>query len=166
MLLYGVDVHIFFPNTMYTDGYEAENKTKPSITKKIEEGDEGVTPDQAAASLFKGLQRGQVHITCDLITSLFSASTRGATPRNSWLLDALFDFVAYVCALLAYFCSAELMFAAACGTCLENVCGETGCSASGRTRAISGCKGILLDYSFHVVYCSLQKQSSSCCVTA
>jgi hypothetical protein len=47
--------------------------------------------------------------------------------------------------------SAELMFAGACGACLENVCGETGCSASGRTRALSGCKGILLDYSFHVI---------------
>ena len=104
MLLYGVDVHIFFPNTMYTDGYEEENKTKPSITKKIEEGDDGITADQAAAFLFKGLQRGQVHITCDLITSLFSASTRGGTPRNSWLLDGLLDFVAYVCSFLAYFC--------------------------------------------------------------
>lgn len=90
-------MHIFFPNTMYTSGYEEENKTKPLITKKIEEGDDGITADQAATSLFRGLQRGQVHISCDIITSLFSASTRGVTPRNNWLLDGLLDFVAYVC---------------------------------------------------------------------
>ncbi|KAF8801142.1 NAD(P)-binding protein, partial [Phlegmacium glaucopus] len=36
MMLYGVDVHIFFPPTMFTPGYEEENKTKPSIVKKIE----------------------------------------------------------------------------------------------------------------------------------
>lgn len=96
MMLYGVDVHIFFPNTMYTAGYDEENKTKPDIVKKIEEGDGGVTAEQAAVSLFKGLESGHAHITGDLITSLFRASTRGATARTSWLLDGLLDFVAYV----------------------------------------------------------------------
>lgn len=54
MLLYGVDVHIFFPNTMYTPGFEEENKTKPVITRKIESTDEGMTPEQAAAGLVAG----------------------------------------------------------------------------------------------------------------
>lgn len=53
-LLYGIDVHIFFPPTMYTKGYENENKTKPKLTLKIEEGDEGLTAEQAADALFKG----------------------------------------------------------------------------------------------------------------
>lgn len=39
---------------------------------------------------------GNVHISGDIITSLFSAGTRGATPRNNWLLEGLYDFVAYV----------------------------------------------------------------------
>jgi 3-dehydrosphinganine reductase len=54
MLLYGIDIHIFFPPTMFTPGYEEENKTKPKITRKIEESDDGLTPDQAALALFKG----------------------------------------------------------------------------------------------------------------
>jgi len=54
MLLYGIDVHIFFPPTMYTPGYEEENKLKPKITLKIEETDDGLTPDLAALRLFKG----------------------------------------------------------------------------------------------------------------
>lgn len=52
-MLYGIDVHIFFPGTMFTPGYEEENKTKPQIVKTIE-GTDGLTAEQAALALFKG----------------------------------------------------------------------------------------------------------------
>jgi len=96
MLLYGIDVHIFFPPTMFTPGYEEENKTKPKITLKIEESDGGLTPDQAAQALFRGVSDGQAHITGDFITSLFRASTRGAAPRSSWIIDGFYDIIAYI----------------------------------------------------------------------
>lgn len=54
MMLYGVDVHIFFPPTMFTPGYDEENKTKPKIAKEIEGVDDGLTAEQAALALFKG----------------------------------------------------------------------------------------------------------------
>jgi 3-dehydrosphinganine reductase len=54
-MLYGIDTHIFFPPTMYTPGFEEENKTKPSITRKIESTDEGLTAPQAAAGLLAGM---------------------------------------------------------------------------------------------------------------
>ena len=54
LLLYGIDVHIYYPATIYSPGYEEENKTKPEITKVIEGIDEGVTPKQGAAILLKG----------------------------------------------------------------------------------------------------------------
>ena len=53
-ILYGIDVHICFPGTIYTPGYEEENKTKPKITLKIEETDGGATPDAVAKGLLKG----------------------------------------------------------------------------------------------------------------
>jgi hypothetical protein len=62
LILYGINVHIYFPPTMYTPGYEAENKTKPKITLKIEETDAGLTPDQAATTLFQGMYPGLVAI--------------------------------------------------------------------------------------------------------
>ncbi|KAF8963279.1 oxidoreductase [Flammula alnicola] len=96
LLLYGIDVHIYFPATMYTPGFDEENKTKPDIVRKIESTDEGVTADQAAQALYKGVVNGRVHITGDIITALFSASTRGATPRHNWLLEGLFDMVAFI----------------------------------------------------------------------
>ncbi|KAG6814963.1 hypothetical protein H0H93_011492 [Arthromyces matolae] len=52
-MLYNIDVHIFFPPTMYTPGYDAEGLTKPKITKEIEGPDDGMTADQAANVLFK-----------------------------------------------------------------------------------------------------------------
>ncbi|KAL4072381.1 hypothetical protein V8B97DRAFT_1870391 [Scleroderma yunnanense] len=96
LLLYGIDVHIFFPPTMYTPGFDEENKTKPAITRKIESTDEGLTAEQAAAGLLAGVQRGDHHITADLITSLFRASTRGSAPRNNAFIDTVLDFIALI----------------------------------------------------------------------
>lgn len=53
LLLYGISVHCFFPCTIYTPGYEEENKTKPKITLKIEEADSGLQPEQVAEGIFK-----------------------------------------------------------------------------------------------------------------
>lgn len=55
LLLYSVGVHIFFPGTIYSPGYIEENKTKPKVTLKIEETDDGVSPEQAAEGLLKGM---------------------------------------------------------------------------------------------------------------
>lgn len=96
LMLYGIDTHIFFPPTMYTPGFDEENKTKPAITRTIESADEGLTADQAAAGLLAGVEKGHAHITADLITSLFRASTRGCAPRSNAALDFLLDLVALV----------------------------------------------------------------------
>jgi len=105
LMLYGVDVQIFFPNTMFTSGYDEENKTKPAIVKKIEEADDGITADQGAVTLLKGLESGHAHISGDTITNMFRASTRGAAYRSNWLLDGLLDFVAYVrCFYISHAC--------------------------------------------------------------
>jgi len=56
LLLYSIDVHIYFPVTIFTPGYEEENKIKPALTLKIEEGDDGVTPEYCAASLLQGMK--------------------------------------------------------------------------------------------------------------
>jgi 3-dehydrosphinganine reductase len=55
LMLYGISVHIFFPPTMFTPGYDEENKTKPQIVKDIESADDGLTADQAALALYKGV---------------------------------------------------------------------------------------------------------------
>ena len=47
-------VHIFFPGTFYTPGYEHENLSKPKITLKIEERDGGHTPEYCASWFLQG----------------------------------------------------------------------------------------------------------------
>ncbi|KAG0693242.1 hypothetical protein DFH29DRAFT_816540 [Suillus ampliporus] len=96
LMLYGIDTHIFFPPTMYTPGFDEENKTKPAITRTIESTDEGLTADQAAAGLLAGVENGHAHITADFITSLFRASTRGAASRSNTALDFALDFIAFI----------------------------------------------------------------------
>ena len=48
LMLYGIDVHIFFPNSMFTPGFEEESKMKPEIVKRIEGVEDGLTAEQAA----------------------------------------------------------------------------------------------------------------------
>jgi len=96
LLLYSIGVHIFFPGTIYSPGYIEENKTKPKITLKIEETDEGLQPEQAAEALLRGVQNGNFHISGDLLGNLFRSSTRGATPHNNVFLDAIYSFIGWI----------------------------------------------------------------------
>lgn len=52
--LYGVDVHIYYPNTIFTPGFEEECKTKPEISQILEGTVEGFTPAECANILFNG----------------------------------------------------------------------------------------------------------------
>ncbi|KAL1946736.1 hypothetical protein VTO73DRAFT_14840 [Trametes versicolor] len=96
LILYGIDVHIVFPGTIYTPGYETENLTKPKVTLKIEESDTGSTPEHVADSIFKGVQKGKFHITVDFLGHIFRASSAGSSPRNSYLSDMFFALIGYI----------------------------------------------------------------------
>ncbi|KAJ3144987.1 3-dehydrosphinganine reductase [Geranomyces michiganensis] len=96
LLLYGVRVHIFFPGTIYSPGYEEENKTKPAVTKLLEEADEGVTPDKAAEVLVRGIEREEYAIACDLTGNLIRSLTKGAVPSNRTVLDAVYASIGWV----------------------------------------------------------------------
>jgi 3-dehydrosphinganine reductase len=85
--LYDIGVHICFPGTILSPMLAEENKTKPQVTKKIEETDAGLPPLAIAMALLQGVESGHFHISVDLITHIFRASTRGSTPWNS-----IFDF--------------------------------------------------------------------------
>ncbi|KAF7314747.1 Protein kinase domain-containing protein [Mycena kentingensis (nom. inval.)] len=94
--LYDISVHLCTPGTIYSPGYIEENKTKPKITLKIEESDEGLQPEQVAAALIRGVEKNHFHIPVDLLGDLFRASTRGATPQNGYFLDVLYAFIGWI----------------------------------------------------------------------
>ncbi|KAG9050048.1 3-dehydrosphinganine reductase [Serendipita sp. 407] len=95
LALYDIDIQLFVPCTMYSEGYENENKTKPAITLNIEETDEGLTPEQAAVHMFKGIQKGHAHFSADLITEFFRVSTRGSAPNQNVFKDFLIYLIAW-----------------------------------------------------------------------
>ncbi|KAI0689747.1 oxidoreductase [Cytidiella melzeri] len=92
-VMYGIDIHITFPGTIFSPGLEEENKIKPKITLKLEEADEGLQPDKIAEYLLSGVSKGHFHITYDFIGNIFRASTRGSSPGNSSLLDQIYAFI-------------------------------------------------------------------------
>ncbi|KAH8107853.1 oxidoreductase [Cristinia sonorae] len=89
--LYGVGVHIFFPGTIFSPGLDTENKTKPKVTLKIEESDDGMSPERWADELLKGVRDGDFHVAGDFIGKVFRSATRGASPSTrSWIVDFVF----------------------------------------------------------------------------
>lgn len=61
MLLYGVKVHLYCPATITSPHLAIENATKPDITKKIEEGDAGLSPEACVPHLLGGMS-GRPHL--------------------------------------------------------------------------------------------------------
>ncbi|KAJ7781176.1 oxidoreductase [Mycena metata] len=96
LLLYDIGVHIFFPATIYSPGYTEENKTKPKITLKIEESDDGMQPEKVAEALLSGVESNYFHISGDLVGNLLRASTRGATPHNNVFTDWIYSLIGWV----------------------------------------------------------------------
>jgi 3-dehydrosphinganine reductase len=97
--MFGIKVHLYMPAGMLSPGYEEENKTKPKITQKIEEGDKPISCDAAAAILVKGIERGNYQITNDFITDLVRVSAKGAVPGNG-VLDVAYGVIGAVSQLL------------------------------------------------------------------
>lgn len=95
-MLYDIDIQIFFPPTIYSPGYENENRCKPDIVKRIEDTDDGLSPEQAASAMLQGVARGDFHISADLLTDIFRAGTRGAAPRTNWLFEIVYNIISYV----------------------------------------------------------------------
>ena len=93
-----VKVHTIFPATIFSAMYEEENKTKPDVTKKLEESDGGQTPDEVAAASVKGLEKGEEWVpTSGLVGSAMKVGMVGASKRNGWgIMDTLASWVVAV----------------------------------------------------------------------
>jgi 3-dehydrosphinganine reductase len=52
-------IHLYTPAGILSPGYEEEEKTKPAVTKKIEEGDEPISPEKCVEVLLSGESRSE-----------------------------------------------------------------------------------------------------------
>lgn len=115
MLLHNIDIHIFLPCGITGPGFDAENRTKPAVTKKIEEGDTPITPELCAAALESGapfflhlcktkktdwsrlgLKKGYYQITDNLVTEPIRLRSNGGVPTNNFFLDTLWLIIGSV----------------------------------------------------------------------
>lgn len=97
MQMHGIGVHILFPGSIATAGFEEENKLKPRITKEIE-GSDAMTPDAVAKASIAGLARGDFYITCEILGDLLQAGSLGLSPSSNLLVHCAcvaLSFVAY-----------------------------------------------------------------------
>ncbi|KAJ3579202.1 hypothetical protein NPX13_g1362 [Xylaria arbuscula] len=79
-----IRLHTIFPATIFTASYELENTIKADVTKKLEETDDGQTPEVVAAESIKGLESGLELVSTNLITSLV---------QRTWLMGLVMVFV-------------------------------------------------------------------------
>lgn len=85
--LYDITIQAYFPATILSPGYDEEQKTKPLVTKKIEEGDDAKTPEQCADCLLKGVAAGSFSITDGIVGTLLRVSSGGSAPGGRLWLD-------------------------------------------------------------------------------
>jgi 3-dehydrosphinganine reductase len=91
-----IRVHCSFPGTIFTDTFYEEQKSKPTLTKKLEGSDnpkDGMTAEAVATATIAGLRRDEFLIPPDFQTKLLLNNMRGPSPPNHALLDWLFGFL-------------------------------------------------------------------------
>ncbi len=91
--MYDIDVHCVFPATIYSPGYQEEQKLKPELTKLLEEGDSGQTPEQVAKATLMGLDAGHFMINTEMLGNLLRCNMKGPSPKNG-AMDLIYSSVA------------------------------------------------------------------------
>lgn len=87
MVRHGVRVQLFLPSNMKTEGYEREERTKPRLTKVLEDGGAMSTPEDSAARMAAALASGNYITTEETLIYLCQVLVNGVAPRNNLPLE-------------------------------------------------------------------------------
>lgn len=98
---YNYRVSCVFPGNFQSEGYEEEQKTKPSITKTIEGSSKPIPGEECAELILSQLNRGYDTITTDLIGWLLGSSVLGVLPRSWGLLQIFVSLIFLIIAPIA-----------------------------------------------------------------
>ncbi|KAK9447267.1 uncharacterized protein V1518DRAFT_421780 [Limtongia smithiae] len=83
---YNISVSVVFAGNFQSEGYDAENLTKPEITRQIEGPSDAITADACAEIVIRKLSAGKQMITTDFIGTVLSGLMVGASPSTGWFL--------------------------------------------------------------------------------
>lgn len=88
-----VKIHVVFPGTILSPGFEREQRSKPDVTIELEKDDPKLTPEQVAERAIAGLEAGKHFITVGILGELLRFSILGGSLRNNWVIDTLMAWV-------------------------------------------------------------------------
>ncbi|CAN8096908.1 unnamed protein product [Discula destructiva] len=88
-----VKIHIVYPGTILSPGFEMEQQSKPDITIQLEKDDPKQTPDEVARKAIAGLEAGDYMVTVGLLGSLMRWGGLGSSVRNKKLVDTLMVWI-------------------------------------------------------------------------
>ncbi|KAF7523331.1 hypothetical protein PCG10_006735 [Penicillium crustosum] len=88
-----VKIHTVFPMGILSPGFDNEQKTKPELTKKLEEADKPQTPSEVAQISIRALERGEYLITTNLVGSIMKGTALGPSPKNSIVGDTMLSWL-------------------------------------------------------------------------
>lgn len=99
-----IKIHLAAPSDTKTPGFENENLTKPTETKKISESGSIYEPDQVAKSIIDGVQSGDFYLYHDFLTGLIIMIGKGLGPKSSYIIEIL---MAPILAIVGIFVSSD-----------------------------------------------------------
>ncbi|KAJ5486017.1 hypothetical protein N7530_000317 [Penicillium desertorum] len=89
-------IHTVFPMGILSPGFDNEEKTKPELTRKLEEADKPQAPADVAKIAISALERGEYLITTNFIGSMMKGTSLGASPKNSIVGDTLLSCLSHL----------------------------------------------------------------------
>ncbi|KAJ8608609.1 hypothetical protein MRB53_039576 [Persea americana] len=91
-----IAIHFVAPATIQSPGYENEERIKHSVTKELEKDDPKQSEEEVAKAALKGLENGGFIVTTQFTGHAMRAAALGPSPRNNWLVDTLFAWLASI----------------------------------------------------------------------
>jgi 3-dehydrosphinganine reductase len=89
---FDVNIHVIFPGTILSPGFENEEKTKPEVTRSMESSDPKQTELEAATAAVQGLEAGNFMTATNWLIQVLRFGALGGSQRNNIVLDTLGAF--------------------------------------------------------------------------
>ncbi|CAO2650546.1 Nn.00g018380.m01.CDS01 [Neocucurbitaria sp. VM-36] len=86
---FDINIHIIFPGTILSPGFDNEEKTKHPVTRELESSDPKQTELEAATSAVKGLEGGNFMTPTNWLVHVLRWGAMGSSQRNNVVLDTI-----------------------------------------------------------------------------
>ncbi|EOA81945.1 uncharacterized protein SETTUDRAFT_181235 [Exserohilum turcica Et28A] len=93
---FDVNIHIVFPGSILSPGFEKENKTKHPVSMELESADPKQTELEAAQSCLDGLDKGHFMTPTNWLVHLMRWGSLSGSEKNNWLIDAIGALVSVI----------------------------------------------------------------------